>query len=654
MICLGNNRVLCGRRANGCMLSHIDSKGCRCKLALDFVDLNVFDFFQEASLDIFRIPELHPHFSLLHMVKFGEPAQLPVVKNGEVGGGASYTVHYEVADQPARGEKKRATSPAHGATSPARGAKRKLQGGDDAVNEPAHGATSPARGGAKLKAAGSDGTSAADTLNAAFNALVARTEALPYRMPTAHNNIATICGSTASLRRQVVAHAQTTWALVHSTVAALAKGFLELKREHGTGVEKTVYGALAGVPDLLDRFLKKRPLSFLTAADAFLLVDGTHGCGGFDALGSAAEQAPFLLADYLSYDEIQLAALLAVSTPTFFINSGGRTNRGRPGVRGSFERAGVYVALVGARFERPGKAEFEHCIVTEAQNRADRGYGPDTPPSSSSSSSSSSLSTSGRSSGRARWEQRARLQLWARSCYGLEHLPLYSEAVRDRTGRFVPLKGLDCHAFLDLAAFRKRCLLVAQLFLAEANARAAGRGARGGGGGGGGASKGAFCHVVGLGLGVWQVHGCQGQVLVDAYAEALGAHRFPHVDDLYFSWFPADCQACGGVKTGRVLAANGNRVKVHFGQRDPAEKLAGVDEGKLLVAQYAWDGNSWPGNEYWNGSLAASGDPAAACCSTIPQLQNPHVNLDLNGATTRVANFRAGPGTEPGMLVGML
>jgi len=36
--------------------------------------------------------------------------------------------------------------------------------------------------------------------------------------------------------------------------------------------------------------------------------------------------------------------------------------------------------------------------------------------------------------------------------------------------------------------------------------------------------------------------------------------------------------------------------------------------------------NDFSGNEYWNGHLSASGDPAAACCTQIPELQNAYIN----------------------------
>jgi hypothetical protein len=137
-------------------------------------------------------------------------------------------------------------------------------------------------------------------------------------------------------------------------------------------------------------------------------------------------------------------------------------------------------------------------------------------------------------------------------------------------------------------------------------------------------------HVVGLGLGVWQIDSRQTALMIEVYAEVLGERRFPHIADLDFSWF-GGASSCGGVPDGEVYSEAGNRLRVHFSRRDPAARLRGADAGKFLVAMYAWDSKAFPGNEYWLGALSASGDPAAACCSCIPELQNPDVNPCVSG-----------------------
>ncbi|XP_044577113.1 uncharacterized protein LOC123260183 isoform X4 [Cotesia glomerata] len=84
-------------------------------------------------------------------------------------------------------------------------------------------------------------------------------------------------------------------------------------------------------------------------------------------------------------------------------------------------------------------------------------------------------------------------------------------------------------------------------------------------------------------------------------------------------------------------------IKIHFALREPHSKLVrSTDADKLLVVTYAWDGNAFPGNEFWNGYLAASGDPAAACSSQISELHNPMINSRICGTSLHVASAEHG------------
>ena len=53
------------------------------------------------------------------------------------------------------------------------------------------------------------------------------------------------------------------------------------------------------------------------------------------------------------------------------------------------------------------------------------------------------------------------------------------------------------------------------------------------------------------------------------------------------------------------------------------------DDNVIQVAVFAWDGNSYVGNEYYDGAYAMSGDPAAAACSCIAELVNPYINIEF-------------------------
>lgn len=374
--------------------------------------------------------------------------------------------------------------------------------------------------------------------------------------------------------------ARATRIVVHPEYPKLVQAFLAHKRAHGSSVEKRVYGADPARwtwKHQVARLVDKRPLAFLNATDSTRLRNGAdlpNAPNEWDNVGTEADftgplpanqrNSVLALDEYLSYDEIMLGSLLGVSGPSHFINDGNRYNQARRGAAGTFEPRGVIVGLVGARFERPD--HMDSALILPPVSRP-----------------------------RQHPELTALFQDFFRSAGGAAREPGSRAAFHD-------------------AAYKARIRVTADILLLEANRRAAAAG------------KDAYVYVVGLGLGVWRVAANQPQLYVEAFGDAIdslgAAGSLDSVRTIEFAWVNADSATHKEV----IDAGDAYGIDVKFSRRNPAAKLEGREADQLLVLSYAWDGNAFPGNEYWLGSLAASGDPAAACMSTIAELHNPVMN----------------------------
>lgn len=375
-------------------------------------------------------------------------------------------------------------------------------------------------------------------------------------------------------KERIAQHARDVHPIMHKKVEQLIKDFLAHKKQYGHEPEKKLYKNMT-VNLFIDRLLQKRPLAFLTGEDTYLLRDLLgRGNGGFEKIGTPEEQFPLTLENYLSYDEMQISALLGVAVPTYFINEGGKGNACKPlDNPEKFENEGVLVGQVGARFERPGLMEWQHMVVTPEQSAVNKGL----------------------------------LKIWE-DFYSEQDSPIsfksHAHAATDQS-RFVAFGN----NYFDKEVYKRRIRMVAEPFLLYANWY------------GGTQNKKVYLQVTGLGLGVWKVSEDQTGWMIEVYKELLQKLKLENIATVNFSYFgyTANTQE---LTTG----VNADKITIHFSNRNPAAKLTGKDAGKLLIVQYAWDSNSFPGNEYWLGMLTASMDPASACSSTITELQNPYIN----------------------------
>ena len=379
--------------------------------------------------------------------------------------------------------------------------------------------------------------------------LFSRAASFPIPLPTTHNNISKFDPAV------IEDHATRTRVVIHKRLYPLLSDFLAHKRVHGSKYEKQLYSSDFTEDQMIARLIEKRALTFMGPKDSTFTRSGVRvyaGAPEWDRVGTEVESLNQYLSliDYLSYDEIMLGSLIAVSGPTHFINPGSRYNRAQKDLTGKHQPTGIIIGLVGARFERLDVMDSVHVLANT------------TPP-----------------------KQDPNLSAIFQKHFGLQ----------------------KSNAEFDVNMYKARMRVTIDTLLLEANERASEAG------------KSAYVHVVGLGLGVWQVRSEQPVWYIEEFTSAIKDLELPHVSTLEFSWINA-----GSAQKDYEEAGQNANMRILFNRRDPAALL---DTDELLVVSYAWDANAFPGNEYWVGSLAGSGDPAAACCSTIAQLHNPMINL---------------------------
>ncbi|XP_068148647.1 uncharacterized protein [Drosophila tropicalis] len=400
----------------------------------------------------------------------------------------------------------------------------------------------------------------------------------------------------------------SAYPVIHERTLALYLDFLQHKRIHGNAIEQRVYQNL-GVCGLVQRLLEKRCVFFLGPNDSHMLINGHCGYGGFEKIGTLEEKEPLTLQNVLSYDEIKLSALLSTSTHTEFINDGARRNFGNVEQdKSKIEREGVIIGLIGSRFQRPNKMEWEDILITREQNTPQNGYG--------------LVNNAKRESDYRR--------IW-RQFYNEPMDFLYDEIEKDYK-RFIDIKNDSSVYRFDTLVMKKRFAINFDTLLLEAQGRAMR------------ADKSAYIHLVGFGLGVWMITDKQEKIFFNAFEERLLAlgDQLSHVDVVHFSYF--SLSKVGNLYDNAFIRFKNHPkrgIRIFISKRNPHENLN--DNKMLSVVSYAWDSNALPGNEFWSGTLHTSSDPAAACSTLITELLNPHINVDyLNGNNLHIASVRYG------------
>ena len=337
------------------------------------------------------------------------------------------------------------------------------------------------------------------------------------------------------------------------------------------------------VKQYIERLIRDRPLVFMGKADSTTARFDENG--QIIASPNGAEWRSHQKDEhYLRYSEMLFSSLLQVSSPTRFINIGDRNNRGILDKTGKFIDRGQIVAVVGPRFEIPDlmDSQFMHLLPKLTIETPYEGS-----------------------------IERILYDYYFSN--GLQYYSYQDASKLDKKifdSRYIKAKD---GGLLDTIVYGKRLRLSMRPFILDANQVAKKAG------------KSAFVYISSWGLGVWSISPQQKEYFVKEFfsvtSELEGAGLLSHISHIHFSRVDADFFAGLTLSyTGNIQFLNNDNEPGSLDNFDPQQS------NLMLIYTFAWDGNSYPGNEYWIGALQASGDPAAACCSTIAETQNPQIN----------------------------
>ncbi|XP_044260793.1 uncharacterized protein LOC123008834 [Tribolium madens] len=372
------------------------------------------------------------------------------------------------------------------------------------------------------------------------------------------------------------ANANSAYPVLHEHALHLCTIFLNYQKKNGNKFYKKM-----SLLELIDRLLSKRAVSFVGALDAYLLLDGSSGVNKWETIGTKKEKFPLVLDNCLSYDEIRLAALVSVSSHTVFLNDGSRQNEGKfENERENIQDGGVIIGLVGPRLHKRKVMECREIIRSKEQNIKKFGYG------------------------------KKSLQSEFLDFYGDFNTTYNSKLIETNKDRYVKLLP---DTYFDKLMYERRLILSIDTLLIEANSRAKIL------------NKMAYVHVVGLGLGVWKIYAQQDEIFIKTFIRRLEILTLDHISDVCFSH----------IKYKMADVPQNGHITLHFKDRNPHSKIP----EKLLVVSYPWDGNAFPGNEFWWGSLWTSGDPACACSTQVAELHNCCINPKVTAWNLRVATL---------------